>query len=342
YFALLVGAVTAKYRVDCPHKKGKISGMNKRSGWLRAILNFSLSIAALNLTFNTSHGFDLRAFSTPPGQQTTSVRYAGTLKRDFHHQSLNVTAPLYKDDSNAVLLSPRIVWFDLVPNNSAVPDLYDFQIGATYMRQTARQHVWSIQSTYGSASNKPFKDSSVTTVSGLASYRFPTSSASTWSFFLQYSNNRPILNGWPLPGFAYTYVPSKDFRATFGVPFASLYWKYADHWSVNLFTLAPWVARLQNNYIIGGPIQVFAGGELSQATFLLHGRADKKERFYYDEKKAFIGFQSPLSAALMGELEAGISDDRRFFSSKKYRPNPSPRTDLGASGYGKLTLSARL
>lgn len=298
----------------------------------------------------------------PPAQQKMSFRYSGVLepKSSFGGEAnkvgalqtnLNVSVPVLRSERDGVAITARYNWLNFFPNlpepaqHPVLPsllqrDLYEIQAGLSYSHQFSERKIGSVSGSFGSASDQPFKNSSVDTVSATALYTFPGSETESWLLLLNYSNNRPILNNIPLPGFAYIYTPSKNFRGTFGVPFASLFWRFAESWSLTLFTVVPWVAKTQIGYSLMGPVQIFSGIDFSQMTYLLYGRKDSDERLYYDEKKVFLGIRSPLSRILFAELETGYAFGRRVFSATSYKLRPDYPIDIGASVYAKLGFSA--
>ncbi len=287
----------------------------------------------------------------PPSQQKTFLRYTGLyqakapasngqkLATDQHSLLTSLPIPLSK--KAGLTLSGRAQRYNAKPNSAVLPDLHEFQLGLTYARELAPRKLWTLGSTFGSASDKPFKDASVNVVTATATYSYPTSEMSSWTFLLNYSNNRTFLNNIPLLGFAYTYAPSRALRTTFGLPFASIYWRFADRWSLLLFYLVPRVAKAQIGYSIAGPVEAFAGIDFSQSTYRLYGRQNHKERFFHDEKKAFLGLKSPLSRHFFAEIQGGYAFSRRFFTAERYTTTPSSTFRLASQWYGQTTLSAQ-
>lgn len=302
-------------------------------------MNFLRRLGWLCLFPTLGQAFDLGLGLGPPGPPKVSLRYVGLFESDLVQTNLTAGVPVWVGEGHEVAVSGR---YNELNFESQVPqrDLYDLQLGATYTRRFEEKHFWSLNLSFGSASDRPFKDPSVNTVGATAMYMFPQNERGSWLLLVNYSNNRPILNNVPLPGFAYIYVPSKTFRGIFGVPFASLYWEFVDSWSVMLFTVAPWIAKAQLGYRIAGPVQAFAGVDFSQMTYLRFGRTNMRERLYYDERKVFLGLRSPLSRFLFAELESGYAMGRQIFSAESYRPNPSGALELSSSFYARASLSA--
>ncbi len=287
----------------------------------------------------------------PPSKQRGTLTYTGSVQPDTkfdtsdNKASLNrgtviANIPVYKTEKESWSVSLLGHWLDLYPDQEAMPDLYQADVGVTYSRMVDEKAYWALNGSFGSASDKPFKDPSVDTIGGNFFYIDPVDATASWVYLVNYSNNRPILNGIPLPGFAYMYTPSKSFRGTYGVPFAMIYWEFVDKWSLNLFTLIPWVIKSSVDYSIAGPMKASLGLDFSQSTFYLYGRVNRKERLFYDEKRLYVGFKTPLSQQFIAEVEAGYSFDRRYFQDENYDISPKDAIHLGTSPYLKLQLTA--
>ncbi|WP_413584165.1 hypothetical protein [Bdellovibrio sp. HCB274] len=288
----------------------------------------------------------------PPGKQRGVFSYSGSiqpetsLKDGTENASMNrgtvvATVPVYKTDQESWAITTLGNWLDLYPDQTGImPDLYQFDVGVTYSRMINEKKYWAMNANFGSASDKPFKDPSVNTIGANYFYVNPVDETATWIYLVNYSNNRPILNNIPIPGFAYMYTPSKTFRGIFGAPFAQIYWEFVDRWSLNFFTLIPWVIKTSVDYSIAGPMKVSLGLDFFQSTYYIFGRENRQERLFYDEKRLFLGFKSPLSKTFMVEAEAGYAFDRRYFSAENYEPNPRNAIGLGTSPYVKLNLTA--
>ncbi|QDK45596.1 hypothetical protein DOM22_10770 [Bdellovibrio sp. ZAP7] len=287
----------------------------------------------------------------PPSKQRGVLTYTGSIQPDTTFNSTDgkaslnrgtviTSVPVYKTEKESYGVSMLGHWMDLYPDQAAMPDLYQFDVGLTYTRMVDEKAYWALNGNFGSASDKPFKDPSVDTIGGNFFYIDPVDETGSWVYLVNYSNNRPILNGIPLPGFAYMYTPSKTFRGTFGAPFATIYWEFVDRWSLNFFTLIPWVIKTSVDYSIAGPMKASLGLDFSQSTYYLYGRANRKERLFYDEKRVYVGFKTPLSMQFMTEVEAGYSFDRRYFQDENYDISPKNAIHLGTSPYLKLQLTS--
>jgi hypothetical protein len=294
--------------------------------------------------------FELTAGLTPPNQQKTTIKYEGVFfdEAEFPtgdsammQNGLSFSTPVQKTETSSLALAGRADEMKINPTRDNLSGLYDFELGLTYTRILEERRMWAVTGSYGSASDKPFYTPEVSTLGLTALYVKPATENDTWLFLINYSNNRPILNNIPLPGFAYFYNPSKEFRGVFGLPFAMVNWQFVDNWTMSFFTLLPWVIKASINYSLSGPVQAYFGFDFSQKTFLMYDRVNKEDRLFYDQKKFFVGLKSPVSKELAVEIEMGHAFDRSFFVAENYEQNPSNPLEIGNAFYIKTVLSAR-
>ncbi|XGC82238.1 hypothetical protein ACES2L_07045 [Bdellovibrio bacteriovorus] len=295
-----------------------------------------------------SEAFELTAGLTPPAQQKTFLGLSGTFYEasDFPTEtaqtkieSADISTPVYKTDSESYTVTANYSQFSINPKQSSFAHLYDVKIGAGYTRVVDEQRMWSVFARYGSASDRPFEANDVSTLGVTGFYSVPSDDpAGKWLLLVDYSNNRPILNNLPLPGFAYFYTPSKEFRAVLGIPFASVNWTYSEKYTLEVFTLVPWIVKVSTSYAVTPFAKLYTGFNFSQSTYYLYGREDKQERLFYDDKKVFVGAKSPISKTIFADLELGYAFDRAFFEAENYEISPDNETKIGNSAYGRLTL----
>lgn len=293
--------------------------------------------------------FDLASGLMAPEQQKILLNYTGIVYGEAENDPDKLTAqvqnfsaliPLYKNTERAFALTASSNQFTLSSSRAGLKTLTDTRFGFSYTEKVDDKRTWSANVQYGSASDKPFENSSVSTINATAMYMTPRDETSSWMFVVNYSNNRPFLNNIPIPGFAYFYFPDKDFRAVYGLPFASIYYKFHEKWSTDLFTLLPWIYRGSFNYHLNGFARIYTGFHTGPETWYLHDRTNRRERLFYDEKRLFIGLKSPIARFLMGEIEGGRSFDRRFFNDENFSLSPEQSASVGSAYYLRLSLRA--
>jgi hypothetical protein len=295
----------------------------------------------------SAHAQDIAAGLTPPKFQKVTLGYTGVFHQSAEfptgesatsYQSFDMSGPFIKTDDESWSASLSGNELAVNPTQGELSRFYDLKFGLGYTKALENQRIWSASIRYGSASDRLFANSSVTTIGATWFYSKPADETSRWMFLVDYSNNRPILNNIPLPGFAYFYQPSKAFRLVVGAPFASVNWEFADNWGVDGFTLVPWIIKGSIYYKINDFAKIYSGLDFSQITYYRADRLNNKDRVFYDEKKIFIGAKSPLSKNVVADLELGHAFDRAFFEAEEYEIDPENPTAIANAYYGKVSL----
>lgn len=261
---------------------------------------------------------------------------------------VNLTAPIFKSPAHALSFSATYNELDIatqahLPNTGRqVPEmLSNSNFGLTYAQKLESGKYWALNGSFGSASDQPFSHPNVDTLGANFFYTTSVSEQETWLFIVNYSNNRPILNNIPLPGFAYLYMPSKTFRGVFGFPFAFFRWEFQPDFAWSFFVASFSILKTELSYSIKGPLQVFTSFDFSQQPFYMRERDNTKDRFFYDEKRLAVGIRSPLNMNLMADLSGGVAFDRNFFEAEGYEKAYQNRLSIGATWFAAANISAR-
>jgi hypothetical protein len=202
-------------------------------------------------------------------------------------------------------------------NFKPVDDLQTIQYGLSYTGFDSDKNIWSLNASYGSASDQPFKDSTVSAIDATLSKKVKESEEHSWMYFLNYSNNRTFLSGIPLPGIAYTYTDLDKRKGwMIGIPFW-LYWaRPDDKWTYSTFIFLPSNITAQAGYFIWQPIQVSLKFQWNQQSFFRHGRTDNKEQIYFEKKRLSSGLKLFLGKASFLEIEVAKAFDQALFDGE--------------------------
>lgn len=283
----------------------------------------------------------------PPERQRTSGSFSGYSSSPAKigeqnsavaFQSAAVSVPLYKTQENAFTLGLQWSQLELQPQQAKYHHFFDQRLSLGYSQMLDQNDFWSLSLRYGSPSDKPFADEDLISFGGTFFYSQKKAEDTRWLWLVDYSNNRPILNNLPLPGFAYVYTPSKEFRLIVGAPFVSLNWEFHPNWVWDFSTLVPWTLKSTLGYKFMPFAKAYTGFDFSQLSYFLADREDSRERLFFDEKKIFVGISSPLAKFAFAEIESGYAFDREFFKSRNYQINPSNATGIGNAFYAKASL----
>lgn len=318
----------------------------------------SFFILFASLIIDQAFAADLLPSMGKPGEEKTVIRYEGITatpadspasggKIETSRNYLSVSSPLFQSKEESFVLAAQasalhINGQPVLPTQppTIAPNLYDLQVGGTYTHVLEGDRSWSANLNFGSASDQPYSSWDVDIVSSTFAYNKPAEGNDRWIFLVNYSNNRPILNNIPLPGFAYVYKPDPTFFATFGIPFANIFWMPSPKWNITFFTLVPWIYKAEVGYFVAGPVRIFTSVDFSQQLFLNKDRLDTQDRLFYDSKKFSVGVRSPFAAWIGGFIAGGTVFQRSFFEGKSYSDISKNRVLIGDSAFLEAGLSA--
>jgi hypothetical protein len=248
--------------------------------------------------------YDGRAFLTDDAPGITEHR-------------LGISSPVYKSAQDTVAMSlatgqTHIAENLILDSGFAVPtDLYRVEVGAQYFHQMPERKNWGLRASLGYVGDKFSEASSDMSFSLAASYGFPTESQKGyWMFLVFMSNNSPLGNFVPIPGFIYIHR-SENFTGMFGLPLVSMQWTPLEAWMFSFSAFGPTVqAEVAQGHI--DKLQLFAGYGFAQQMYIPSARANDKDRLTLLEQKAMLGARHIFAETLLGELQAGYSFERKI------------------------------
>ncbi len=254
--------------------------------------------------------------------------------------------PLYQNENStyaATAKSYNLSFNNLVSSSDFVPvnDLHSVQYGFAWAKEDSDKNTWGLSGNYGSASDKPFDSADVSAFDLTLTRKISKTPTSSWIYFLNYSNNRTILNNIPLPGFAYTFVEEdKTSGGVIGLPFVTYWLRPTEKLSMSVFYLIPAKLNLQAGYMISGPFQLNVKLEHGQQTFFRAGRADKKEQIYYETSKAALSVKTFLGKDTFFDLEYARIFNRSLYNGTSAFEETSER--LRMPNEWQVTASAQV
>lgn len=260
----------------------------------------------------------LNAMGPPVPLISYDGRYSpGSQSPSFTENKVSISAPVYKSDVDTVSLSLASGILHLgdslfLDSGKKVPtDLYRIETGVQYFHQLPEKKYWSIKGSVGYAGDKPFENSHDLTYSFNANYGFPGSGKGFWIVSVYFSNNGPLGNYVPVPGVGYFYK-TDTFTGLFGIPVTSMQWTPVFPWSFSLSVFGPLV-RAEVGYGSIDRIQYFTGFYWTRQSYIPSERDNDKDRLTIEEKKAAVGFRTPILGPMIGELQAGRAFDRSAY-----------------------------
>lgn len=254
------------------------------------------------------------------------VTYGGSMSQgkgpsSVHQHRLNASTPIAKNgpDFYSMALTASSLHFGDNPilddSGTIVPQNFSrFELGGHHSRQLEEGRNVTTRLSLGAASDAPFLKTNDIIFNASGAYSYPAKNEAQWMLTIFISNNSPLLNYVPIPGFIYLYRKD-NFTGMFGVPFASMQWNLSP-WFYSISVLGPSL----NSEIAYGPkesLQYLMGFSWSQQSFLRYDRQEEKDRLFFSESKIFAGARTPLSPKISGELQGGYAFHRSVYEGPR-------------------------
>jgi hypothetical protein len=256
----------------------------------------------------------------------------------------SVRFPIWQNDRNEVsgnfhVRAAFIQTEAILPStDQAFPDqLWDIRAGAGYRHLFENGWIAGANVSFGSASNEPFHSVNELTVGLNASLRIPQGEHNAWLFSLSYSPTGEL--SFPIPGVAYVWVPSDDFRMNVGLPFM-VWYRPIEDLTLDVSYMLLTTVHARATYRVCQPLRVYAGFDTSNESWYLVPRADDKDRLFYYEKRVSVGAQTNIGHTFLLDVSTGYAFDRFFFEGHNYNDRHFNRVDVGDAPL--LSLQAQL
>lgn len=281
-----------------------------------------------------------------PGQQDIRLSYkhffdtfpsSGVNRVNQKSEQIDASmfVPVYQSENSTYAISGKYQHLDfgnLLADSNFVPveELYSHQYGFAWSHQEANESSWSLTGTFGSASNKPFEGSDVSSLDVTMIRKFtPKTDGSFWTLYVNYSNNRAFLSNVPIPGFSYIFMNQKKTRGgALGIPIVSYWWRPTKKLSMSVFAIVPARAQTQIGYMVWGSIQANLKFEFGQQTYFRSGRSDKREQLFYETSKLAASLKTFLGRATFFEIELLRLFNRSLYDGNSVFDLTSERMNL--------------
>lgn len=296
----------------------------RRGIQLLVLLMLSNTAFSQELSENDDPGLHKSRFAFKQGFDTLYKRNDNPEKSEDQAAKtydLFLSIPLYQNEkfSTSVFAKTQEVHLNSLPANSIVSgnDFYDQQFGFKFSYLEDADNTWHLNSSYGSASDKPFESSDVSALSVTLIRKHTVDPTSSWTLFFNYSNNRSFLNHVPLPGFAYAFTNDNRTQGwVLGFPF-SLWWaRPAEKVSTTVFFLLPATVKFTLGYMLKPPYQANLKLQLGQEMYNLVNRREKDIRFFYETKKLSVGLKTLLGPQTFFEVDLGKIFSRSIYDGR--------------------------
>ncbi len=248
--------------------------------------------------------------------------------------AIGINQRVYQDDKNLIAVGAKYQKLDLTAESPFLRDYYNEQGSLSFKRNLNDDKFWLASISYGSASDRPFKNSRDNTLGA----NFFRKVNERWFIMANYSNNRTFLNNVPLPGFIYVKEMTREKSFIIGFPFLLWQRPISENFSIRYFGLIPFSHRLRVLYTKWGPFMPYAGFEQSPQNFFRHDREERYNRFFWFERRLMLGLEGKISKQMKFDLSGGLAFDRQFYEARNLGQDKENEVDLEKAGYVALNF----
>lgn len=265
----------------------------------------------------------------------------GNQRVHLNEQRFGMNIPISTDEKtfwNALLRGQRIYIDEklvIADRGFVIPGEFgSVEAGLGWGEKRSEQHRVGASATLGSSGRTLLSKQNAVEVSFNAFTEHKQDDGNAWIYFLNYSNNRVILNNVPLPGFAYV-MKKETTTMVMGVPFFFVFVNSMP-WLLNA-TLSPFYTGAETTYIMGWP-QIFAGVGWTPRAYQNLVKDDAEDRLIYEKKEASLGLRLPFGRQKNVSLAYVHSFNRQFYLGESPLKSNSERVVLGDAGGLQLKM----
>lgn len=213
-------------------------------------------------------------------------------------------------------------------------DLNRTSLGLQYSHRLPNKRMYGVQGSFGYTGDEFVGNTQSYNLS--ANYSYPGSKEGHWVLMVLFSNNSPLGDGVPIPGFFYIHK-TENFTGVFGLPVLSLQWTPVDSLSFSLSALGPLI-KSEVSYGTIDETQIFSGVSWNQQRYLLSSRENERDRLTLEDKKIEAGFRKPVGSKMLGEFKMGYSFDRSMYLGEGLFNRENGEASLKSSSFFTWSL----
>lgn len=220
-------------------------------------------------------------------------------------------------------------------------DLWNIHAALGYRHKFENDWIAGLSVGIGTASDEPFSNGNQFTATVNGFVRIPTWDRDALILTLTYSNNTDFLNNVPIPGIAYLWVPSDEFRALIGFPFSQLTWRPDPELTFDLSYRFLYTFQARATYRFAPCWRAYVGYSTGTESYFLSDSPVTDDRLFYFEQRVYTGLGWNVTNHINLDLSAGYAFDRFYFEGVNYHANSGNRVDIGAGPYLSLAVQFR-
>lgn len=255
---------------------------------------------------------------------------------DLDQHNFTLVAPVFQTPRDELSVSGRLRYQDY-DTNAIFPDtnerfpreLWDVRAGLGYRHKFDNQWILGGTVTVGSASDRPFHSTDEMIVRAAGLLRVPSGDRDAWIFTLMYTSDVQImgLRHVPMPGVAYLWQPSEQFRAVIGFPFTSVEYKPTEKLTLDVTYFPVRTFHARATYAMFRPFRIFLGFDSDHDAYYRADRGDKDDQLFYYEKRVTGGMRFDLRHVGI-EVTASYVWDRFYFEGESFSDRSENRLDI--------------
>lgn len=247
---------------------------------------------------------------------------------------LRLQQTVYQSKKDLLAVGAKHEELSLSGNLLLLKDYYNQQGSFLFKRQKEVDQFWMTTVSYGTASDRPFKNARDNTLGANYIQRFNAK----WFGVLNYSNNRSFLNNIPLPGVFYIHEMSREKMLILGFPV--IFWKtpLGPSWSFRYTTFIPWSHQLQLSYYGLGKVHPYLALVQAPESYFRHDRAEVEDRVFWFERRVGAGIEGKVTQKLHFDFFSGMAFDREIFEASDFSGEKENLVNLENTPFFSLKL----
>jgi hypothetical protein len=251
----------------------------------------------------------------------------------FLRQDLTFSCPIWQCSPDELSVSAH-VRSELFHTGAVFPDtgqpfpeeLWNIHVGTTYRHLFDNGWIAGGTVSVGSASDKPFNSINEMTAGVNGFLRLPQGEHNAWLFTLSYSSNSelPI----PIPGVAFLWQPSDQFRMNIGLPFQIMY-RPCDDLTLDFSYMLLTSVHARVTYRVSPNLRIYGGYDYNNESYLPADRLNENDRLFYYDQHLTAGMQFLVSRCATVDFSGGYTFDRFYFEGHSFSDRSHNRIDVG-------------
>ena len=272
---------------------------------------------------------------TPP---FPTFSYQGRFSKDLSENKVSLSSAIAGSETSMTSLSlagGELHFKDAVTldTKQVLPaDLHRAEIGTQTSWRLDGGKSFGVRFSVGSTGDQVFQAMKDANFSAALTYSFPGSDPmDRWIALVFFANNSTLGDYIPIPGIVYIHK-SEHLTTVIGFPVVVL--QYTPNLQSSYsFTLFGTTLITEAAFGSGQGLQGFLQGSFNQQRYILHDRAQDRDRLSFEEKRAGVGVRAPLFSTAFGELQIGHAFDRRLYIGQKILRAESGEAILDAEAF---------